>query len=77
MIKDMEYLEAIIEAENNPKKSGGGLELGPVPISGKREGGKEGGGEGKGRKKNYPNHFSLFPSLLSRFNFWILLSFRK
>eukprot|EP00009_Paramoeba_aestuarina_P014981 CAMPEP_0201535496 /NCGR_PEP_ID=MMETSP0161_2-20130828/59206_1 /ASSEMBLY_ACC=CAM_ASM_000251 /TAXON_ID=180227 /ORGANISM="Neoparamoeba aestuarina, Strain SoJaBio B1-5/56/2" /LENGTH=812 /DNA_ID=CAMNT_0047940717 /DNA_START=126 /DNA_END=2560 /DNA_ORIENTATION=+ len=32
-IKDMEYLEAIIEAEENPKQ-GGGLELGPVPISG-------------------------------------------
>jgi hypothetical protein len=32
-IKDMEYLEAIIEAEENPKV-GGGLELGPVPITG-------------------------------------------
>tara|TARA_R110002050_G_scaffold229362_2_gene364960 strand:+ start:74 stop:1360 length:1287 start_codon:yes stop_codon:yes gene_type:complete len=33
MIKDMEYLEQIIEAEENPR-TGGGLELGPVPISG-------------------------------------------
>ena len=35
----MEYLEAIIEAEANPKQ-GGGLELGPVPISGREKRGK-------------------------------------